>query len=619
MTEEQQKIIFEPHGRTVYELQGSRLIEAAAAAGLTLETPCGGAGTCGKCRVRVVKNAAPPVDAEKRHFTKAELEAGWRLACQTQVARTGEMAVEIPEGSLFAGRHQIQVASDTENTADLESGIRKTRVELPVPQLGDDAPDLLRLENAGGPLHAGIEVLRELPEQLRENGFKGTLVTAGEELIGFEAGDTTDRAFAIAIDIGTTTLAGALLDMKDGAERATVSRMNPQVSWDDDVLSRITHGSTADGLKDLHTAIIDAVNGMTAELCERGGIPADSVYSIAFSGNTTMEHLFCGLSPAQLGQAPFAPAFARGLRQNASELGLRVHPRAVAFVSPVIGGFVGGDTVAGMLATRLEMLEKPALMVDIGTNGEIVLAAEDGIRAASTAAGPAFEGARITCGMRATEGAIEKVLINKKLHLGVIGNTRPAGLCGSGLIDLCAGLLDAGLVTPSGKLLPPEEVPEDTPPEIRDRVQRDGDGGVMFVLGDNSERPVALHAKDIRELQLAAGAIRAGIAILLKQAGLQLADLRHILIAGGFGSFIRRNHAQRIGLLPPEAESHRIRYVGNASLSGAKWMALSARAREEAERLARHTRHVELSRDTEFAMEFAMAMQFPEKTAVAEA
>jgi uncharacterized 2Fe-2S/4Fe-4S cluster protein (DUF4445 family) len=285
-------------------------------------------------------------------------------------------------------------------------------------------------------------------------------------------------------------------------------------------------------------------------------------------------------------------------------------------VFPVIGGFVGGDTVAGMLATRLACQDGPVLLVDIGTNGEIVLCHDGAILAASTAAGPAFEGARISCGMRATAGAIEKVVFDGDVRYSVIADASPIGICGSALVDLAAELLDHGILCSDGRLLPPEELPGDLSGPLRNRVWVDPRGQTQFVVADHApglrDGRICLTQRDLRELQLAAGAIRAGIRILLRQAGLTGGDLKKVLIAGGFGSFIRRSKAQRIGLLPTEVDHSRIHYVGNASLAGARWALLSTNARKEAERLARAARHVELSQDPNFQLEFAEAMIFPQ-------
>jgi uncharacterized 2Fe-2S/4Fe-4S cluster protein (DUF4445 family) len=282
----------------------------------------------------------------------------------------------------------------------------------------------------------------------------------------------------------------------------------------------------------------------------------------------------------------------------------------------VIGGFVGGDTVAGILCTGLDDCEKPVLVIDIGTNGELVLAHAGRIWAASTAAGPAFEGARIRHGMRAAAGAVEKAVFADDLQIHTIGGGTAAGFCGSALIDLLAGLLDSGIVSSTGKLLAPRELPQHLPAALRERVSVDAQGHTEFRVAyrreDPGNRELVLTEKDVRELQLATGAIRAGITLLLRRAGLKPRDLDRVLIAGGFGSFIRRNRAQRIGLLPAEVAHRRIRYIGNAALAGAQQVLLSTHARAQAERLARHTEHVELSQDPCFQQEFADAMIFPD-------
>ena len=403
------------------------------------------------------------------------------------------------------------------------------------------------------------------------------------------------------------------MNLCDGEELAVASRINPQVCFGDDVLSRIQHASSPDTRDELHKTIIEGVTEMIEQLCTDADVSPSNVYEITFSGNTTMEHLLCGLSVEQLGQVPFVPVFARGLMLPARRLGIPIASGGAAYIFPVIGGFVGGDTVSGMLATQLDgAKDGPILMIDIGTNGEIVLAHDGKIWAASTAAGPAFEGARISCGMRATRGAIEKVICNGDLKLSVIGDVEPIGLCGSGLIDLAATLLNCGVISSVGRLLPPEELPADLAEPIRNRIVIDDKGEVELVLSqENSSQRVTLTQRDVRELQLATGAIRAGVNILIRQAGLQACDLSRVLIAGGFGSFIRRSLAQRIGLLPPEIDHNRIHYVGNTSLKGARWALLSTVARKQAEELAKKTIHVELSQDLNFQMEFAEAMIFP--------
>jgi len=614
MSDSQHRVTFQPQGRAVSVLDGTTILEAAAVAGLVIDTPCGGAGTCGKCRVQVSQVAPEPSDADRKTFTKAELESGWRLACQNRVE--ADMVAHVPTGSLFGADHQIARDSSVDGPAEVRPTIRKVYVELPAPTLEDPRPDLLRLEEKTGPFKVDVAMLRHAPSHLRQQDYKGTAVLSDHQLIDLEEGDTTSRCFGVAVDIGTTTMVGSLLNLCDGRELAIVSRMNPQVSFGDDVLSRIQHSvSCPHCLEELRHAVIHEIGGMIVALCDEADIDARFIYEAAFAGNTTMQHLLCGVDPSPLGAVPFAPAYGRGVLLSARDMDIPINPHGMCYVFPVIGGFVGGDTVAGMLATRIDELEGPVLMVDIGTNGEIVLAHDGELLAASTAAGPAFEGARISCGMRGTRGAIEKVLLDGDVHLGVIGHVPPMGICGSGLIDLAAEMLRVGIVSPEGRLLPAHELPTGLSSAFAGRVRTADDGSTVFVLtepdGGTTRKSLSLTQRDIRELQLGSGAIRAGVSMLLKKVGLTPADLKTVLIAGGFGGFIRRDNAQRLGLLPPDVHHERIHYVGNVSLAGARWALLSLEARKHGEELARRARHVELSVDGDFQMEFAEAMIFP--------
>lgn len=612
--EAQIRVTFQPQGRAVSVLRETTLLEAAARAGLTIETPCGGAGTCGKCRVRVTQGCGEPTAADTRVFTAVELREGWRLACRNVVTCT--TVVTIPAASLLGAEHQILSTGDGSVTHEVLPGIRKCYVELDPPTLTDDAPDLLRLEQQIGPFKADLAMIRNVCATLRAHDFKGTAVLSDHRLIDFEAGDTRSRCYGVAFDIGTTTLVGELLALGDGTKHGVVSRVNPQVSFGDDVLSRIQHTShDTGGLEKMRLALTDELASMVDALCSAAGITRRDIYAAAFAGNTTMEHILCCFSPAQLGETPFVPMHARGLLVPACELGLPIHHGALGYIFPIIGGFVGGDTVACMLATRLDRYEGTSLLVDIGTNGEIVLAHNGAFFAASTAAGPAFEGARIACGMRGTYGAVEKVVFNDDVRLEVIGGGAAAGICGSGLIDLIAELLDHGMVTPEGQMLPPDELPDTLAPALAARVRTDENGGVSFLLAEAvgpTSTPVVLTQRDVREVQLGSGAVRTGITLLLRQAGLTVADLGTVLIAGGFGNFIRYSSAQRIGLLPGGVEQERIRHVGNASLTGAKVALLSEKARRLGEEVARRVRHVELSTMAGFQDVFADSMFFPE-------
>ncbi len=418
-----------------------------------------------------------------------------------------------------------------------------------------------------------LSLLRELPQQMRAANFQGTAVLDQWRLIDFEPGNTEWDSYGVAIDVGTTTLVAALLDLASGREIRIAARVNPQTRFGDDVLSRINLARTKpDGLQQLSRAVVEAIDNMIGELCDASGIARRQVYTATLAGNTTMQQLFCGIDPSPLGELPFVPAIRRGHTFAAGEAGLEIHPRGRIYVLPIIGAFVGGDIAGGILASGLADCTEPTLLIDIGTNGEIVLACDGRLTATSTAAGPAFEGARIAQGMRASHGAIEKVVIDDQLRVHVIGHVPPVGVCGSALIDTTAELLRHGLLSPQGRLLGRGELPAKVQPDLAARIEQ-CEQQIAFVLADGASHPggkrVALTQRDFREIQVASAAIRAGIELLLKQHHLKAADLDRVLLAGGFGNYIRRGNAQRIGLLPPEIEHHKIRFHGNTSLAGA--------------------------------------------------
>lgn len=614
MTHAELSVTFQPSGKVVRVAAGTRLIEASAAAGISLNLPCGGEGVCGKCRVIVRQGHAAAGPADRRALSETELETGFRLACQTLVE--GPMTVEVPETSLVASYHQILAQVRHLPEAVPDPCLRKQYVELPPPDRTHDAADLVRLEAAIGPFEVELDLVRQLPERLRQSQFRGTAVLAGQKLLDFEPGNTTAACYGAAFDIGTTTVVGMLVDLNTGEEVAVSSRLNPQTGFGDDVLTRIAYAQRSpQTLAELQTAILKAVNSLLSKMAVAANLAREQIYEVTFAGNTTMQQLLAGIDPRWLGEIPFVPATGTGLWVDAAALGLKIHPRGRAYLLPVIGGFVGGDTVAGILATGLAELEGPALLVDIGTNGEIVLVADGKLSAAATAAGPAFEGARIEHGMRGTTGAIERVTVDGQLQCEVIGNVLPSGLCGSGLIDLAAELLRHGLLNPEGRLRTVDQLPPDTLEAMRTRVVAHN-GQPAFLVAAEAEaatgRPIILTQRDLRQLQLASGAIRAGIVLLLRRAGYEPCDLKQVFIAGGFGNYIRRRNAQRMGLLPPEIDPQRISYEGNTSLAGARLVAVSAQARRLAETLARRTEHVDLATDHNFQWTFADAMLFPE-------
>lgn len=607
------KVTFQPSGRAVRVSAGATVREAALQAGIAMDYPCGGQGTCGKCRVRVLSDHAAATPSERGLLSPEDLARGIRLACQCAVR--GPMAVELGDSAPAALHKVLTGAADTFPRAE-DPPIRKRYVELAPPSLEDGLPDAERLCAAAGAAHVAPTLLRDLPRALRDAEFRGTAVVADDTLIGFEPGDTAAHCYAVAFDIGTTTLVAELIDLAAGAIVARSSKMNPQTIYGDDVLSRIGYAGRGEAaLEEIHRCVTGAVDAMLAELCAAAGIESSEVYEVCFAGNTTMQHLLAGLDPAALGCVPFVPAVGDAVELPAAAIGVVANPRARAYVHPVIGGFVGGDTVAGISVTRLEEARDPVMLVDIGTNGEIALFHDGELLCASCATGPAFEGARISCGMRAAAGAIEEVRFEEDVRLRVIGDVAPTGLCGSALIDAAAELLRSGLLLSQGMLLPPDSLPDALPDALRARVVLEEDGPA-FVLATADEsgtgRPVILTQRDIRELQLATGAIRAGISILLKRAGLEVCRLGRLYVAGAFGNYVRLSSAQRMGLLPEGLDEARFEFVGNTSLVGARLAAASLGARRRAQTLARRAAHVELSLDPDFQMEFAMAMFFPE-------
>lgn len=424
--------------------------------------------------------------------------------------------------------------------------------------------------------------------------------------------DSFGVIFGLAIDIGTTTVVAKLIDMKDGTCRATEAALNPQTKFGDDVVSRIAYAETGERFAELHNAIIDGINILTEKLCEKAAIETDRIYEVCAVGNTTMSHIFLGLPITQLGQAPYKAYSLDAHDLVGSDLSLPINPAGKIHVVENIAGFVGADTTAVALAADIGSTEEMTLIVDIGTNGEIVLGTKDKLYAASCAAGPALEGARITCGSRAVEGAVETVVINKDdIDLDVIGNDPPRSICGSGLIDAVAVMLELGIIDRTGRFAEPAKLEKKLPPAIVSRiVEQDGQLSFVFARAVSfNEWPVFLTQQDIRQMQLAKGAIRAGIKLLQQRIGLGDDDIKRILLAGAFGNYIRPESALRIGLLPAVG-IERIHSIGNAAASGAQMILLNQRHREQAGELARKIEYIEIAHEPDFQMVFAESMSF---------
>jgi uncharacterized 2Fe-2S/4Fe-4S cluster protein (DUF4445 family) len=558
----------------------------------------------------------PVSPAGEKLLDDKEKARGIRLACQTKIA--SDMTMNIPVETRFF-EHKTLV-DGTFREVKLHPNIKKIFVRLPKPTLADQRSDLDRLLAAiNGHIpnvRAEMDVIRMVPDLIRKDDFAVTAVLESDEIVNLELGDTTKQNYGMAFDIGTTTVVGILVDLNTGKQLAVASRTNPQVVFGDDVVSRITYATERpSGLRELQHKIIGCMNEIIARVTHKAGVDRNNIYEVTFGGNTTMHHLLLSINPAHIAQTPYVAVVREAINTKASRLGININPNGNVFAMPNIAGFVGGDTVGVILAADMMQSEKTILAIDIGTNGELALGTKDRMICCSCAAGPAFEGARIRFGMRASDGAIEKVLMRDDVELNVIGNVRARGICGTGLIDAVAELLRLGVIDSTGKLLGPSAVPEAVPPAVRKRIVS-GQNGLDFILvpGDASQngQPILLTQRDVREVQLAKGAIFAGIQILKRELGIGDSDIHEILLAGAFGNFIRRNQAKRIGLLP-DLPTDRIRFIGNAAGAGARMALVARECRREATRISEQVRYVELGGRPDFQEEFMTAMMFPEE------
>lgn len=606
---------FQPHNKVTRVPAGMTIFNAASWIGLPIDSTCGARGTCGKCKVRLLQGQDGTTAADRQTFTEEELAAGWRLSCRTQLHQ--DTVCEVPrlmgnpKAALMGfGRHVI-----------LNPNVHKLALKLEAPSLEDQRSDLARLEAAlaqeGFAVTTSLSLLRQLPKTLRQAGWQVTAVVVGQELITIEPGDTTDRSYGLAFDIGTTTVVGMLMNLNNGAPAAVQSTLNGQAIFGADVIARISHAMVNDdGLGQLQAKIIGSLNQLIGQLLAEARVSPDEIYEVVVAGNATMHHLLLGLDPEAIGVTPFIPVAENIVRISAGEIGLHLLPQAKIHCLPHLGAYVGADLVAGLLATGLAQAEGIRLLVDVGTNGEIILGSAKRTVATAAPAGPAFEGAQIKDGMRASRGAIEAVTITQTgVKLQVIDDVPPLGLCGSGLLDAVAQLRLTGLLGPSGRFIKTEQAATRFDPEIANRLITNEDGGRAFVLARAEDsghgRPVVLTQRDIRELQFAKGSIAGGIEVVMKELGVTPADLVEIYLAGSFGNYINPQSARIIGLVPP-VPVERIKSVGNAAGEGTKIALLSFRERQIAGSLPQIVEYHELSGRTDFNESFINVLQFPD-------
>ncbi len=588
------------------------LFDAASWNGIAIDSTCGGHGTCRKCKVQVIEGVAPITNLDTRAFSTEELRSGWRLACRVEVAT--DLRVEVPElvtrpkaATVGVGRKVI-----------LRPAVQKRYVELAEPSLSDQVPDLERLFAALDDLELKVElaVLQDLGRTLRASDFKVTAVVVDDVLIAVEPGDTTSRIFAIAFDLGTTTVVATLLDLSTGMPVAVQSMLNKQQPFGADVITRISAiMMDPDALTKLSGLAHEALDELAQAVCVEGGVSPSEVYEVAIAGNATMTHIALGIDPEPLGVAPFIMSTKLFPEVLAEQVGVRVHERARAVLFPAFGAYVGGDIVAGLLASGMDRDSRMRLFLDIGTNCEVVLGNSDRLVATAAPAGPAFEGAAIRCGMRAAPGAIEVVKMTPdQLELGVIGDVEAQGLCGSGLVDAVAELVELKLLDATGRFVPDDDALF-LAPGLKGRLTMLGQERVFVLhwkgeVGDVAES-IYLSQRDVRELQFAKASIATGWRILLEEIGLKVEDLQQVLLAGSFGSYLSPASAIRIGLVP-KLPVLRVVSAGNVAGEGAKMALLSMRERAGAMALLDEVEYVELSDRPDFNDRFVDQLAFPE-------
>jgi uncharacterized 2Fe-2S/4Fe-4S cluster protein (DUF4445 family) len=594
-----------PSGTTAHVPEGTTLFNAAHWAGLPIESTCGGRGTCGKCRVRVADGVGEPTQADHRHLSQDEIEGGWRLSCRAEVSR--DTLCEVPRMMATPRAATMGVG----RLVLLEPNVRKVLLGLEPPSLEDQRSHLARIVD--GLLAEGLEVTSGpglLPRLARalEAGTAVTATVVGDHVIDVAPGDGRGRAFGVAVDVGTTTVVATLIDLVNGSTAAVESTINRQARYGADVIARMGHAMTGEAeIEDLRLAALDSVNALIESVCVAAGVPRTEVAEAVLVGNATMLHLLLGVDPRSIALSPFVATFLEARDVRAGEVGIEIHPDGRVAIFPSIGAYVGADVVADIVATGLAREDRVRLLVDVGTNGEIVCGSAERVVATAAPAGPAFEGGQVLHGMRATEGAIEGVVLaggDVELHV-IGGDVEPRGICGSGLIDAVAQLRLAGLLSESGVLMSREEALLAGHP-LADRLV-DRDGVRAFAL----THEVLLTQLDVRELQSAKGAIATGIEVAMGALGVTAADLDEVLLAGSFGTYIHPESARVLGLVPPVAVE-RIRAVGNAASEGAKMALLSFREREIAfEQLPALVEYIELSGAADFNERFIRNLAFP--------
>jgi len=629
------RIRFQPEGQETTVDESTTLLEAARRAGVYVGAICGGEGVCGKCRV-VVRTGE--VEGESTEFlTRDEIRRGYVLACQ--VVPKSDLEVEVPAESRLVGYEGISKDSERFRDfahpgadrlpAELSPIVEKLFLELAEPTLDNPTADQERVLEAvakrrPGSVQMGLKILRELPQALRrcearkssrtwtwDGRTTATVALRGDvhEVICVEQGDTSDRSFGLALDVGTTTVVAHLVDLNSGTTREAAAKYNSQIEYGADVINRINYARQPGGREALHQTVIDDVETLIDDLVKRTKIGRGDIQCVVASGNTTMLHFLLGLEADLIRLSPFVPAATGPPPIRAAEVGLRIHPRGLLYAMPMVGSFVGGDITAGILVSGMHHCEELSLLLDVGTNGEVVLGNREFLAACSASAGPAFEGGSVSCGMRATSGAIDSLRISRpglQITATTIDGCPPVGVCGTGLIDALSEMFLSGILDRSG------------------RFQVDG-ASDRFLISDREGRPafrlvragesggdrdVAITESDIENLIRTKGSVYAAADSLVQSVGLSFGDVEKIYIAGEFGNRLDIGSCIAIGLLP-ELPPERVQFIGNSSVAGAKAVLLSHHMFEEVHRIRDSISYQELMVDPEYMEKFTSACFLP--------
>jgi len=625
----QLKVRFLPHDRSIVVPEGESLIRAAMAAGVHVNASCGGEGVCGKCRVLIEEGQVTEGVTER--LSKADIEKGYRLACLSKIS--SDITVRIPvESSVDAtalnrqyrprrtARIKVIDINSLKEQGLFIAPVVKTYLELPPPNTQDNLPDVSRLIRAlkqkgdWHKLELTLPVIRKLPGIIRENNFKitATLVKAVRQggkthIINIQPGDTTKENYAVAMDIGTTTVYGQLINLETGESLAEYGDFNGQISYGEDVISRIVYAEKQEGLDKLQEVVVASINKILGKIIAQSKIARENISTITLAGNTTMTQLLLNVNPRYIRRAPYVPASTHYPPFKASSIGIDLDDHVTALLYPEISSYVGGDIVAGVMGSGMYRSEELILYMDIGTNAEIVIGNKDWLACTACSAGPAFEGGGVEFGMRAAKGAIEDFSINPlnfEPMIVTIGDVRPKGICGSGLITMIAILFETGVIDNRGKFNR----------HLQTNRIRKTNGIWEYVISWAEEtqidRDIAISELDIDNLIRAKGAIYSGCMTLLEEVGLTMDMIERIILAGGFGSYIDLENAMTIGLLP-EIDPDRVTYIGNGSLLGARMSSLTNRIRQDVIEVTGRMTNFELSETPSYMNNYVAAMFIP--------